>query len=86
MAELLTRSLHAGDDDKNEPSVESEFTIVVEPKSVVLKPRPKLTRDPPFNLQQWNEALDADGRINDPATVKKLIFKGVSRIRWHDFV
>lgn len=82
VAELLTRSFSVVEDDKNGKPLESEFTIVVEPKSIALKPRPSMSRDAPFNIQQWTEFLDAEGRVTDPFAVKKLIFKGVSEFKF----
>lgn len=44
-------------------------------QGVELGPRPQVSRGPP--LDQWEEFLDPQGRVQNPERVKELVFRGV---------
>ena len=44
-------------------------------KGAELGPRPEVTRGRP--MEQWEEFLDAEGRVQNPEKIKELVFRGV---------
>ena len=75
VAELLTKSLHVDDGDKN---LESDFAIIGDIENIVLAPRIAVKRGEPLTYERWAMSLDSEGRVKNPEEVKHLIFKGVS--------
>lgn len=75
VAELLTKSLHIEDSDRN---LESDFAIIGNIENIVLAPREPVKRGEPLNYERWTMSLDSEGRVKNPEEVKHIIFKGVS--------
>lgn len=75
VAELLTKSLHIDDNDRN---LESDFAIIGDIENIVLAPRNTVKRGEPLTYERWTMSLDSEGRIKNPEEVKNIIFKGVS--------
>lgn len=75
VAELLTKSLHVDDGDKN---LESDFAIIGDIENIVLAPRIAVKRGEPLTYERWAMSLDSEGRVKNPEEVKHIIFKGVS--------
>lgn len=58
---------------------EDGYHVVMEktrPRASQLPPRVITPRGPPLTLSQWTNALDADGRVANEESVKKIIFEG----------
>jgi len=69
VAELLNRSLSSGEMLNGEG--EEDYQMIPS-----LPPRPHIRRGPPLSVEQWSLALDDQGAITDPDTVKSIIFRG----------
>lgn len=67
-------SLHRGNRDPSQPGHEDEPEFELITCGVELGPRPQVTRGRP--LEQWEEFLDPEGRVQDPQKIKELIFRG----------
>lgn len=60
---------------------EDGYHVVMEktrPCASQLPPRVIIPRGQPLTLSQWTNALDAEGRVVDEESVKKIVFEGVS--------
>jgi len=83
-SDLLTQSLTRGNADElwtsRAAASNDEYEVVQRAVRIDLDECVSQPRGPPLTLERWSQGMDADGRITDPQSIKKLIFRGVSTI------